>query len=219
MFASPLVPVAPVSNPTFGVAPDSSAGDERELIDGLLADDERAWRSFNTRYGRLIFRCITRVTSRFSAVVAPDDVREIYATLCLSLLANDKRKLRSFEPERGSKLGSWLGMLAIHAAYDFLRTTKREPKRATLTEAEGLSSELPNPHEACVQRQRLGLVESLLADFSDKDREFVALYYGEGLAPEAIAEQMGISVKTVYSKKHKIRARLETLLTERNLTA
>ncbi|MEB2311959.1 MAG: sigma-70 family RNA polymerase sigma factor [Sorangiineae bacterium] len=216
MFASPLVPV---SNLALGAAPGAFAGDERELIDGLLADDERAWRNFNTRYGRLIFRCITRVTSRFSAVVAPDDVREIYATLCLSLLANDKRKLRSFEPERGSKLGSWLGMLAIHAAYDFLRTAKREPRRAALTEAEGLSSELPNPHDACVQRQRLGLVEALLADFSDKDREFVTLYYGEGLAPEAIAEQMGISVKTVYSKKHKIRARLETLLTERNLTA
>ena len=67
-------------------------------------------------------------------MVGPDDVREIYAMLCVQLLANDKRKLRSFEPGRGNKLGSWIGMLAIHTAYDFLRTIKREPKRGTLSE-------------------------------------------------------------------------------------
>ncbi len=34
--------------------------------------------------------------------------------------------------------------------------------------------------------------------------EFITLYYGEGLEPEEIGRRMGISVKTVYSKKHKI---------------
>lgn len=195
------------------------ADDERELLAGLLADDADAWREFNTRYSRLIFRCITRVTARFSAVLGPDDVREIYAMLCVGLLANDKKKLRSFEPGRGNKLGSWIGMLAIHTAYDFLRGLKREPKRGSLAEAESLSSDLPDPHEVCALRQRAGIVESLLADFSEKDREFIALYYGEGLAPEEIATRMGISVKTVYSKKHKIRSRLEALLIERKLAA
>jgi RNA polymerase sigma-70 factor (ECF subfamily) len=39
------------------------------------------------------------------------------------------------------------------------------------------------------------------------------------LAPEQIAEEMGISVKTVYSKKHKIGAKLEALLQEQRLAA
>src|SRR5262245_19978660 len=81
--------------------------DERKLLNGMLADDDASWREFNLRYARLIYRCITRVTSRFAAVVGPDDVREIYAMLCVQLLANDKKKLRSFEPGRGNKLGSW----------------------------------------------------------------------------------------------------------------
>jgi RNA polymerase sigma-70 factor (ECF subfamily) len=193
--------------------------DDRALLQAMLADDEDAWREFNTRYSRLIYRCITRVTARFSAVVGPDDVREIYGMVCMGLLANDKRKLRSFEPGRGNKLGSWIGMLAIHTAYDFLRGVKREPKRGCLTEAEALSSELPDPYEVCVMRQRAGIVTSLLGRFSDKDREFITLYFGEGLEPEQIAERMGISVKTVYSKKHKIRSRLEALLAERKLAA
>jgi RNA polymerase sigma-70 factor, ECF subfamily len=214
-------------NPTPGsfdtehppTATGGGADDERILLDGMLNDDPAAWREFNVRYARLIYRCITRVTSRFSSIVGPDDVREIYAMLCMSLLANDKRKLRSFEPGRGNKLGSWIGMLAIHAAYDFLRGLKREPMRASLGEAEMMSSELPDPFESYLMRQRAEIVSLLLSRFSDKDREFVTLYFGEGLQPEQVAARMGISVKTVYSKKHKIRNRLEALLLERKLAA
>jgi RNA polymerase sigma-70 factor (ECF subfamily) len=193
--------------------------EERELLAGLLADDAGAWREFSVRYSRLIYRCITRVTGPFGAVVSPEDVREIYAMLCLGLLANDKRKLRSFEPGRGNKLGSWIGMLAIHTAYDFLRQVRREPKRACLSEAEQLCAHSPDPSEACELGQRAKIVASILEHFSSKDRQFVRLYFGEGLDPEQVAERMAISVKTVYSKKHKIQSRLEALLGQRKLAA
>ena len=193
--------------------------DDRELVARLLSDHDAAWREFDTRFSRLIYRCITRVTGRFSAVVGPEDVREIYALLYLQLLANDKHKLRSFEPGRGNRLGSWIGMLAIHSAYDYLRTLRREPRRGALAEAEALSSEVDDPYEQYLMHERADLVEDMLSGFSDKDREFIALYYGEGLEPEQVAERMDISIKTVYSKKHKIRSRLEALLGRPQLAA
>src|SRR5450432_3335064 len=64
--------------------------DDSTLIAGMLANLPRAWREFQKCYDRLIHRCITKVTRRFSSIVAQDDVREVYATLYLSLLANDK---------------------------------------------------------------------------------------------------------------------------------
>jgi RNA polymerase sigma-70 factor (ECF subfamily) len=197
-------------------APDS---DEARLLARMLDDDPEAWRQFTARYSRLIFSCISRVTCRFSAVVSQDDVREIYAMLCVQLLSNDKHKLRTFEPSRGNKLGSWLGMLAVHTAYDYLRSVKREPQRASLTEAECLKTSTPDPYDVALWRERAEFVSSLLQSFTEKDREFITLYYGEGLSPEQIAERMGISVKTVYSKKHKIRSRLELLLGAERLAA
>ena len=193
--------------------------DERTLLAGLIADDERAWREFNARYARLIYRCITRVTARFSNVVGAEDVREIHALLCIQLLANDKHKLRSFKPERGSKFGSWVGMLAIHSAYDYLRQLKREPKRTALGEAEQLRSSSPDPYETYKMRQRARIVATVLGQFSDKDRLFIRLYFGQGLDPQQVAQRMSISVKTVYTKRHKIQTRLETLLAERQLAA
>src|SRR4030095_16062760 len=110
----------------FDTDPTSADADEAELLARMIADDEAAWREFNRRYSRLIYRCITKVTARFMTVVGPDDVREIYAMLCVGLLSRDKHKLKSYQPDKGNKLGSWIGMLAIHTAYDFLRTVKRE---------------------------------------------------------------------------------------------
>jgi RNA polymerase sigma-70 factor (ECF subfamily) len=192
---------------------------DAELVRALLADDARAWREFNTRFSRLVLSTISRVTTRFRGVVSQEDVREIYATFSVQLLANDKHKLRLFDPARGNKLSTWLGLLASHTAYDFLRSARREPKRAALSEADDLYCAQPDPCESALMRERATLVGKLLADFTDKDRAFIQLYFGEGLAPERVAERLGISVKTVYSKKHKIQARLQMLLEQAQLAA
>jgi RNA polymerase sigma-70 factor (ECF subfamily) len=186
---------------------------EAQLLEGLIAGSERSWRAFHTQYDRLIYRCITKVTSRFS-FVSQDDIREIYATLLVQLLSNDMHKLRTFDASRGSRFSSWIGLLAVNAAYDYLRSLRREPNRAPVTEAESLRCERPSPLELVERQERAAQIESVLRTFSAKDREFVALYFGEGLEPEEVAARMNISVKTVYSKKHKIQSRLEAMLSQ-----
>jgi RNA polymerase sigma-70 factor (ECF subfamily) len=182
-----------------------------DMVEGLLENRADAWRALTLRYGRLIQSCISRVISRFPSVVRPEDQAEIYSMLYLQLLANDRMKLRSFAPERGSRLSTWLGLLATHTAYDFLRTIRRIPRTTGLAEAEELAGDTPDPGEQTLVRERASLVDSALAGFSSKDREFVELYFGEGLEPDEVARRMGISVKTVYSKRHKIQRRLEGL--------
>ena len=184
---------------------------EEELVDSLVRNDARAWREFQRRYDRLIMRCITKVTKRFSAV-GQEDVREIYAQLMLSLVAARHAKLRAFDPARGSRFSSYIGMLAIHCAYDWLRAMRREPPKETLCEATDLASECVDPFEATVQQERADLAARVMEGFSERDRAFAALYFGEGMDPVEIARSMKISVKTVYSKKHKIQSKLETIV-------
>jgi RNA polymerase sigma-70 factor, ECF subfamily len=197
----------------------SSPLDEQRLLDGLLSDDARAWAEFNRHYSRLIERCIARVLNRFSSVTSSEDAREVYATLFLQLVARDKFKLRSYDASRGARLGTWLGMLATHAAYDLLRRRRRDPKSDEGIVDESLSSDTPSPFDACAMREQAERLDQLLGGFSDKDRQFVTLYFEEGLEPEQVARLMGISVKTVYSKKHKIRCRLAGLIGRQPLAA
>ncbi len=205
---------------SFSHQPASVPSDAREnnddllLLERLLRDEEAAWREFNQRYSRLLLACISRIAARFG-YGSKDDVQEIYATLCLQLLSHDKRKLRSFEAGRGTRLGTWLGVLASHAAYDFLRSARRTPKYEPLDDVHAHADSL-DPSEAALLRERGRLLAAALAELSEKDQEFLELYYGQGLPAETVAELMGINVKTVYTKKHKLQARLQGLmLTER----
>lgn len=193
--------------------------DELRLVARMVAGEARAWREFQRRYDRLIYRCITKVTARFAARVSADDVHEIYATLLLQLLANDMHKLRTFDPERGNRLGSWIGLLAINAAYDHLRSLRRESNSQPIQEAEQVRGEGLDPYEECERREQAEVVTKMLGDFSEKDRQFMVLYFGEGLKPEEVAEKMSISVKTVYSKKHKIQSRLGQIMNKYRVAA
>src|SRR5678815_4277304 len=118
-------------------------------------------------------------------------------------------KLRIYNPARGMKLGSWIGMISVNAAYDHLRSAVRRP---LLDKVDGAI----DPHQECdrtpldelIGKERWSHLNDLLADFTEKDRTFVELYYRKGLEADEIAAEMQISLKTVYSKKHKIRAHL-----------
>lgn len=206
------------SFPVASVAPTSPHEEDAELVRALIADEPSAWREFNSRYSRLVMSCISRITARFG-YASPDDVREIYATLCLQLLSNDKHKLRSFQPDRGTRLGTWLGLLASHTAYDFLRSIRRTPKHDELSNASDVSADELDPSDRASLKQQAALLTRALAELGERDRTFVQLFYGEGLSPEEVATRMGINVKTVYTKKHKLQGRLASLLGRLDIAA
>jgi RNA polymerase sigma-70 factor (ECF subfamily) len=182
---------------------------DRELLKFVLRSDARSWVELVHRYRSLIYRCITKVTLKYAPRLASADLDEIYADVLMQLVRDDMHKLRIYNPARGTKLGSWIGMISVNAAYDFLRGAGRRP---LLDKVDGAL----DPHEECdrtpldhlMEKERWSHLNEMLADFTDKDRTFVELYYQRGLEAEEIAEEMQISLKTVYSKKHKIRAHL-----------
>jgi RNA polymerase sigma-70 factor (ECF subfamily) len=185
---------------------------DETLLARMLARDAAAWREFHRRFDRLVYRCIQKVTNRFPSSLGSDDVREIYAQFLLAISARDMHKLRSFDPARGNKLSTWVGLLATNAAWDFLRSVARQPAQTDLAALDEVGASEEDPFDCLLAKERWLRVHDTLREFSEKDRDFVRLYYMDGLSPEEVAEEMQISVKTVYSKKHKIRCRLQEAL-------
>lgn len=182
------------------------------LLERVLNHQSDAWTELLRRYRALIFRCITKATSRVGAQLCPDDQDEIFCELCMNLLRDDMRKLRAFDPNRGVKLSTWLGLLSINTAYDHLRRRARYP---LLSPGEDRTPERPadgpSPLEQLLKKERRGFLGQLVTRLSARDRDFVHLYFEQGLDAELIARTMNISIKTVYTKKHKISARLVRL--------
>jgi len=189
-----------------------------DLLQDILAGDEHAWRELLRRFRSLIYRCITKVTSRVSMAMCEDDLDEIFAELCLNLLRDDMKKLRAYDPSRGTKLSTWIGMLAVNTTYDHLRRRSRFPRLGQDDSPEPASCE-PSPLDCLLALERRRALGTLVRHLSSRDRRFVSLYYDQGLEPEQIAEIMSISVVTVYTKKHKIRAKLVSLVAQGNQQA
>ena len=164
------------------------------------------------RFRSLIYRCITKVIGRYDSVLSSADADEIYAEVMVSLVRDDMRKLRLYDARRGTKLSSWLGMIATNTAYDFLRGTARRPILDRIDGAPEIDSLEASPLDDVLSTERRAHLNLLLSDYSDKDRAFVSLYYAQGLPAEEVAEEMKISIKTVYSKKHKLLSRLQGTL-------
>jgi RNA polymerase sigma-70 factor, ECF subfamily len=182
---------------------------DRELLVRVLRSDARGWAELVRRYRPLIFRCITKVTLRYAPSLSSADLDEIYADVMMQLVRDDMHKLRIYNPARGTKLGSWIGMISVNAAYDFLRSAGRRPLLDKVDGAADPHDEVDRtPLDMLLEKERWEHLNELLVDFSDKDRTFVDLYFRRGLEADEIAAEMQISLKTVYSKKHKIRAHL-----------
>ena len=117
-------------------------------------------------------------------------------------------KLRAFDFERGSRLSTWISMLATNATWDHLRSFARRPGLGPWGEVELTEADDPDPLKALLAREDVARLAKVLDSFSQKDREFVQLFYLGDEDPEHVAVRLRISVKTVYTKKHKLKARL-----------
>ena len=188
---------------------------DRELLKFVLRSDARGWAELVRRFRPLIYRCITKVTLKYAPSLGSADLDEIYADVMMQLVRDDMHKLRIYNPSRGTKLGSWIGMISVNAAYDFLRSAGRRPLLDKVDGTVDVHEECDRtPLDQLIEKERWTHLNGLLADFTDKDRTFVELYYQKGMEADEIAAEMQISLKTVYSKKHKIRAHLVRCLTQ-----
>jgi len=182
---------------------------ELHLLECILDHDERAWTEALRRFRPLIYRCITKVVFKFGPSMTNADLDEIFAEVLMNLLRDNMRKLRMYDPNRGTKLSSWIGMITLNTTYDFLRSIGRRPMLDRFDGAVDVQEEHDRtPLDSLLEKERWTALNDLISVFSDKDRTFLQLYYAQGLDAEVVASRMSISLKTVYSKKHKIRAHL-----------
>jgi RNA polymerase sigma-70 factor (ECF subfamily) len=190
---------------------------EDELLAAVLGAKPGAWAGFYKRYERLIITCIKKVLHRYTAYYGEEDIEDMVNTVCLNLVKDDHRKLRTYDATRGYKLSSWVGLIATNTAHDALR--RRDPIHASLDGTGDdddapvqYADEGPGPGEALEQREEWRSLIAAIRELPGGDQEFLSLYYDQELAPEEIAQRMGISVNTVYSRKNKVREKLRRIV-------
>ncbi len=194
--------------------------DDAALLQWVIAGDETGTRAFLERFRGLIARTAQLAAERSGVRLSADELRDVMGEVSLNLVANDCRRLRLYDATRGSSVSTWVGVIAVSTTRDFMRRARRRPATPTPEEElDRVASPAPSPEAVVLDREHRAIAQRALASLSARDREFVELYFGAALAPEAVADRLGVSVATVYSKKAKITARLEALVAESRATA
>jgi len=181
---------------------------DTDLLARMIAGEERGWREFHRRFDRLVWMQIHRVTGSFSKVLCGADQEEIHANFYASLLANDHHKLRCYDPARGARLSTWITLLVGHCCHDYLRALGRRPGSTTLTAVENILPDDTDLFERTVIRQRCEQLAQSLLVLGERDQTMVQMLFVDESSPAEISEAVGIPVKTVYTRCHRLRAAL-----------
>lgn len=187
--------------------------DDLTLLRAAISGHNAAWNTFFHRFRGLILSCAMKVAARSGFHLDSDDLMDVLGEVYLNMVANDFRRLRLYRVDGGCSVATWIGVIATSTAKDHLRKSRRH-RLDTAAEGELDRVAAPNsdPEDWMLDRQRRGFVDQALEKLSRRDRDFVELYFAEARSPDDIAEIMGVSVSTVYSKKAKIKARLTRLV-------
>lgn len=187
---------------------------EIQLRDRLLLNDHSAWREFHRRYDRLVWLQIHRLGTAFPRSLSSADLEEIHANLYAALLSNGMHRLRYWEPGKGTKLATWIALLTTNIARDYLRAVTRRPGSTPIESVAGtLRCELDTV-ALVASRQTCARLGEAVREMSDRDQSVLLRIYVEEASPDEVAAEMGMSVKTVYTRTHRIRHALRRRVVE-----
>jgi RNA polymerase sigma-70 factor, ECF subfamily len=182
--------------------------EELQLLSAVLDGDSHASRSFFHRYNCTIEMCVRKVLRSGNRRAHDEDVRDLVGEVWLSLLEDDKRPLRRFDPDREIRVSTWIGLLARNKAIDRLRG--RQERTVSLEDSvdEEPPAEAPLPSEQLEASEERAIASRALDELGGDDRAFLEAWYTDGREPETLARTFDISVGTVYSRRFKIQAKL-----------
>jgi len=121
------------------------------------------------------------------------------------------RRLAEFE-DRGFGARAWLFQIALRVASDARRHRRRHPEDADGGVAVGRQSVAPDQTQSVSLREDLTRLDRALSRIEVGRRAVLVLHEIEELTAPEIADSLGISINTVYSRLRVARAELELAL-------
>jgi len=200
---------------------------DRELIQGCLAGDKKAWDFFVERFSRLIYWSIRKTLEKSAFVSRPDLADDIFQEIFKRILEHrELEKLR----EAGN-LRQFLVVMAMHAALDKIKSLRRQESRDVSLEkeflpkdsgepvilADVLSDGSLDPSARVISDERDLAISEILERLSPKERTCVEWHYMDGKAHQDIAAILGLPVGTVSSIIQRTKEKLQVSFERKGL--
>lgn len=168
--------------------------EEAEWISAVLNGQHQAFGHLVTRYQSMVYRVCVKITGE--AESAKDMAQEVFIKAY--------KALPSFRGQ--STFSTWLYRIAYRTCLDWKRANDREWKyrsAADYTENDWVTSQ--TPEQAVLEQETSVELGENVNSLAEPYRSVVQLYYFQRNSYQEIAEQKGVSVKTVESQLYRAR--------------
>ena len=171
-------------------------------ISGAEARDAAAERpgfdQLYEQYFDFVWRSLRRLGVREAAL--DDAAQDVFVVV--------HKKLGAFEERSGIK--TWLFGITLKVAATHRRTARRRDADELPGSVADLQS--PTPHDVTARAEAVRLLHSLLDSLADERREVFVMMELEQMSAPEVAETLGVSSNTVYSRLRKARSEFESAL-------
>jgi RNA polymerase sigma-70 factor (ECF subfamily) len=172
---------------------------DKQLVDAVLAGDDRAFAELSLRHKGRVFG----VAARFA-----QDAAEL-EDICQEVFVQAYFKLRQYRCE--SPFEHWILRITTHKCYDYLRKRRRRgPVLSVDTMLE--SGYEPSAPEAAAPHPDLEHLHAAMAQLSPKERLVITLLELEERSIQEIADFTGWSLANVKVRAFRARAALRKLI-------
>lgn len=182
------------------------------LTRGTEAARQKRWEEFVHKYERLITSCVLKVLRRYGAVFSGEDLDDLVGDVWVTLLRDDLRKLRQYDAERGFRIASFIGLVATNTTIDHLRSRQVEATPLDQVMEDYASLAQAAPRDTVEDREQAELARTALSRLSTDERAFVYEVFHAERSPEELARTLGVTTNTIYSRKFKIREKLQRIV-------
>lgn len=188
---------------------DSTQDQDLILLDQALNGKRGAWENFCKRFESLIIGCVRKILVRYGVSFCATDLADLVNDVWLSLLSNDCKKLKQYDKTRGYRLTSWIGLIAMNSTIDNLRARHANNHYLEeMTNTDQILVDSHSPQARLEKKEQSQLAKEAISHLNREDQQFVMACFHEERSPSALADQFGVSINTVYSRKFKIRNKL-----------
>jgi len=184
---------------------------DKQLIDRCLRGEGQAWDTFIRRFSPLVYYAIQKVLRG----AGETELADLHNDIFLSLMEHGGRKLRQYEGKNGCSVSTWIRVIAIRAAIDYLKKRKDVVSLADEHDAgaaETVLTAFSEPLEHLTADEQRSILRELLEELPTRDRLFLRLLYYEEIPPADVARLLRTTPNAVYSRGNYLREKLKEAL-------
>lgn len=181
---------------------------ERALVRRAAAGERDAARAIVVRLAPVVQRGVTRVLLRRRARRTPtrQELEDLVQDVFVSLFAQGGRELLRWDPRRGLKLESFVGLVAQRLAISTLRAKRSAAQRQRAAAATEPADVASTPDDLCAAREDLSLLGARLrATLSPFGLEMFERLFVREQSVELICQQCGMKPDAVYQWRTRLR--------------